>query len=237
MKSFKLICFLILSLIIPVISGSELKFTEKIIVFFVSFVGCWIANFIKLIFMPDFVIGTSSYVLGKQLYWSIGIYITGALVPGALLAQMYSEKRVSPRSYQSNLYNYDETNSEESENIETDTLSESSEDNIIENNVETSYETDRTDSTFNEKIDLDEIYNNQDTSQLSELNAFQLKVLRNYPFAKDGYVFKDKKLQKYFERMEWYTPSTYETNDEINERHKENEWLLAVDQFIQNNKK
>ena len=89
MKSFKLVSFFILSLIIPIISGSNLKITEKIIVFFVSFIGCWLANFIKLVFMPDFVIGSSSYVLGKQLYWSIGIYLTGALVPGFLLAQIY----------------------------------------------------------------------------------------------------------------------------------------------------
>lgn len=38
-------------------------------------------------------------------------------------------------------------------------------------------------------------------------NALQKKILRNLPFARRGYVFKDKELQKYYESMDWYIPN------------------------------
>ena len=189
MKKFKLISFFILSLIIPLTAGSHLKFTEKIIVFFVSFVGCWISNLIKLIFMPDFVIGTSGYVLGKQLYWSIGIYLTGALLPGVLLADMYSEENKSS-PYQ---------------------------------NV----------SFENEEINLEEIYNARDKSKLYLLDESELRILRNYPFAKEGYRFKDTELKEYFENQSWYEPNSSLSNEEISKSKKDDEWFIYMKKYME----
>ena len=37
-------------------------------------------------------------------------------------------------------------------------------------------------------------------------DAFTYKVLRNFPFARRGYVFKDSKLQAYYQAQSWYVP-------------------------------
>ena len=36
------------------------------------------------------------------------------------------------------------------------------------------------------------------------VDEFSAKVLRNYVFARHGYVFKDVSLQRYFQSMPWY---------------------------------
>lgn len=37
-------------------------------------------------------------------------------------------------------------------------------------------------------------------------DEYSARVLRNIPFARRGYIFKDQSLQKFFEAMEWYMP-------------------------------
>ena len=37
-------------------------------------------------------------------------------------------------------------------------------------------------------------------------SAEQRRILANLPFANRGYVFKDKKLQKYYSQFFWYMP-------------------------------
>lgn len=45
---------------------------------------------------------------------------------------------------------------------------------------------------------------------------FNRKILKNLPFARRGFVFKDKELQNYFENLDWYVPNpNYEPNSEI----------------------
>lgn len=50
---------------------------------------------------------------------------------------------------------------------------------------------------------------------ISGLYAEDLRVLRNEIFAKHGRVFKDAKLQKYFEAQPWYKADATFTNDKI----------------------
>jgi len=38
-------------------------------------------------------------------------------------------------------------------------------------------------------------------------NAFRRKVLKNLPFARRGYVFKDRQLDAFFRAMDWYMPN------------------------------
>lgn len=51
------------------------------------------------------------------------------------------------------------------------------------------------------------------------------KILRNYPFARRGYVFKTEEIQKYYESLDWYVPNTeYSANvKELSEI--EQKWL------------
>lgn len=42
------------------------------------------------------------------------------------------------------------------------------------------------------------------------------KILKNLPFARRGFIFKDKDLQNYFQNLDWYIPNpNYEPNSEI----------------------
>lgn len=62
-----------------------------------------------------------------------------------------------------------------------------------------------------EKLTTDELTEDM----VSGLFIEDLRVLRNEIFARHGYVFKDKELQKTFEAMDWYTPDPTFTNDKI----------------------
>jgi hypothetical protein len=42
--------------------------------------------------------------------------------------------------------------------------------------------------------------------KMKATDEYSAKVLRNIPFARKGYIFKDQNLQKFFESMEWYMP-------------------------------
>ena len=55
--------------------------------------------------------------------------------------------------------------------------------------------------------------NIQQPSPTSDLNK---KILKNLPFARRGYVFKDAQLQQYFQDLDWYIPNpNYEPDIEI----------------------
>lgn len=67
-------------------------------------------------------------------------------------------------------------------------------------------------------------YNDELFEACKNATAFELKVLRNLPFAKRGYVFVDKTVQKYYQdNQKWYQANpTYQadmkdfTNEEVN---------------------
>ena len=81
------------------------------------------------------------------------------------------------------------------------------------------------------EINLEEIYNTKDTSKLSKLNEIELKILQNYPFAKDGYVFETPELKEYFENQSWYEPSTTLSNNEISIKNKDDEWFIYMKKY------
>ncbi len=60
----------------------------------------------------------------------------------------------------------------------------------------------------------------------AKANAFELKVLRNLPFAKRGYVFKDKKVQRYYEEnASWYKADSSYRPAMSQLSDKEKEWV------------
>ena len=58
------------------------------------------------------------------------------------------------------------------------------------------------------------------------IDDFSKKILKNYPFALKGYVFKNCDLQSYFEQQSWYTSNeSYQASlDSLSE--EEQEWVL-----------
>lgn len=56
-------------------------------------------------------------------------------------------------------------------------------------------------------------------------NDFEKKVLRNLPFARRGYVFKDIKLKTHFEKLVWYIPNPNYMPDINILRKLEQDWI------------
>ena len=57
-------------------------------------------------------------------------------------------------------------------------------------------------------------------------DEFSKKILRNLPFARRGYIFKDKLVQKYYSKMtNWYTPKPEYQPEVDNLSKEEKEWV------------
>ena len=57
---------------------------------------------------------------------------------------------------------------------------------------------------------------------ISELNQQELRLLRNFVFARHGYSFNSDDLQEYFEKFEWYNAKNDNVNDQLNYADKRN---------------
>lgn len=61
--------------------------------------------------------------------------------------------------------------------------------------------------TLIEKIDYDWLCQRRVTeSDLEGKSKEELRIMRNYIFARHGYIFKSKSLRKYFKQFDWYSP-------------------------------
>ena len=59
-------------------------------------------------------------------------------------------------------------------------------------------------------------------------DEFTLHVLRNFPFAKRGYVFKNRKLRNYYRRCDWYEPDESLSVTANDLSIKEFEWMSQL---------
>ena len=57
---------------------------------------------------------------------------------------------------------------------------------------------------------------------LAEKNLYELRLLRNEIFARRGYKFKSKDLQKHFSQFKWYEPKHTDVNNELSAIDKQN---------------
>ena len=71
-------------------------------------------------------------------------------------------------------------------------------------------------------------------SELNSKTLDELKLIRNEIYARKGYVFKSKELEKYFSKQEWYTPKE---NEEITLTEKEKQYVDLIKQVEDNKKK
>lgn len=63
---------------------------------------------------------------------------------------------------------------------------------------------------------------------ISAADEFSLKLLKNLPFARRGYVFENIELQKWFEQMPWYVPDPGYSADLSLLSSAEQEWLKNI---------
>ncbi len=56
-------------------------------------------------------------------------------------------------------------------------------------------------------------------------NDFERKILKNLPFARRGFIFKNKDLKNYFETMDWYIPDASYVPDLEKLHQIEKEWI------------
>lgn len=59
-------------------------------------------------------------------------------------------------------------------------------------------------------------------SELNMLSSDDLSLLRNAIFAKHGYIFNNPKLSKYFQKFQWYVPTSRDVYDELTITEKRN---------------
>lgn len=59
-------------------------------------------------------------------------------------------------------------------------------------------------------------------------DEWSLKVMKNLPYARRGYVFNNKELQTWFEKMPWYLPDPNYTPDLTALREAEKKWLNDI---------
>ncbi|WP_369715025.1 YARHG domain-containing protein [Leptotrichia alba] len=69
--------------------------------------------------------------------------------------------------------------------------------------------------------------------ELKQLTNDDLKIMRNYPYAVEGYDFSDKKLKNYFSQFLWYIP----TGKNVELENYEYDIVKAVDKIIKSRKK
>ncbi len=59
-------------------------------------------------------------------------------------------------------------------------------------------------------------------SDLDRFSLEDLRLLRNAIFAKHGYIFSNPKLSKYFQKYQWYIPTSNNVYDELTVTEKRN---------------
>lgn len=91
---------------------------------------------------------------------------------------------------------------------------------------------------IDEKTDFISALNlNTDYCDFKAFSDFELRILRNYVFARHGYIFKDTVLQNYFSKMYWYLPDSNTVSDESILTTEEKKLLDLVKKEEENRKK
>ncbi len=79
---------------------------------------------------------------------------------------------------------------------------------------------------FDQLLSDSDDYQNEVFNSCINATPFERKVLRNLPFAKRGYVFRDKKVQRYYQdNQPWYTPNPDYRPDMNKLTNRETKWV------------
>ena len=95
-------------------------------------------------------------------------------------------------------------------------------------NASSKVEKNSDDETFIEKTDYDWLSQRRVTeSDLEGKSKQELRIMRNYIFARHGYIFKQKKMINYFSNQRWYVKSKNKvTTDDLSEIEYANVMLI-----------
>ncbi len=69
----------------------------------------------------------------------------------------------------------------------------------------------------------DKLLTNDD---VSNLDAWELKIMRNEIYARHGYIFKTEEMKTYFGSQKWYSPRYESVDDRLTEVEKKNIALI-----------
>ena len=90
-------------------------------------------------------------------------------------------------------------------------------------NASSKVEKNSDDETFIEKPDYDWLSQRRVTeSDLEGKSKQELRIMRNYIFARHGYIFKSKSLKKYFKQFDWYSPKRKKVSSELSQVELDN---------------
>lgn len=90
-------------------------------------------------------------------------------------------------------------------------------------NVSSKVEKNADDETLIEKTYYDWLCQRRVTeSDLEGKSKEELRIMRNYIFARHGYIFKSKDLKKYFKQFDWYSPKSKKIPSDLNQIELDN---------------
>jgi len=89
---------------------------------------------------------------------------------------------------------------------------------------------------FNNYFEAQKYYRNALNNNIKPFKKAQkinlkLKILRNLPYAKRGYIFKSTDLMKFYKSKEWYKENPLCTGKQSDLTNREKEWLNRIKEF------
>lgn len=63
---------------------------------------------------------------------------------------------------------------------------------------------------------------------LENKSSRELRIMRNYIFARHGYIFKSDDLRQYFRQYDWYTPISRNVTKELSKIERDNIKLIEA---------
>ena len=61
-----------------------------------------------------------------------------------------------------------------------------------------------------------------------KISSRELRIMRNYIFARHGYIFKSDDLRQYFSQYDWYTPISRNVTKELSKIERDNIKLIEA---------
>lgn len=69
-------------------------------------------------------------------------------------------------------------------------------------------------------------YRKADYSDISDVPSSELRIMRNWIYARHGYIFRSDDLRRYFSQFDWYTPQYHDVSSQLNDIERYNVLFL-----------
>lgn len=126
--------------------------------------------------------------------------------------------------------NYSDLNAVDEDTLSVDTMVVSNQEDIAESDgSDESVPTTNVDSNDDEYAWLCMRY--AEPEDLENKSSRELRIMRNYIFARHGYIFKSDDLRQYFSQFDWYMPTSRDVTKELNKIERENIKLIKAYEY------